>query len=180
MTQTENDPQAHNEAFVDRLSKLCRDRGHRAALRRWWSPSTRHHTYPVLGSLRVIDDPRFTLVAALYATHGSDHFSAHKQPGPGVGRAALQLAGGKTSSPAFESMERHFRRLLACDSLDELGPQLHRLVKRLQRDSIPLNYVGLLTDLRRWANNAEQVKIRWAREFWQATENDELATPAST
>lgn len=178
MTSSGNDPQAYNQAFVERLANLCRDRGHRAALRRWWSSSTRHHAYPVLGNLGVLDDPRFTFIAALYAAHGSEHFSAHKPGGPGVGRAALRLAGGKTSSPAFESMERHFRRLLACDTIEELGPQLHRIIKRLQRESVPLDYVALIKDLRLWADYSEQVKIRWATDFWQATEPEESATPA--
>jgi CRISPR type I-E-associated protein CasB/Cse2 len=63
--------------------------------------------------------------------------------GVGIGRAALRLG--------------------------ELAPQLHRLVKRLSREAVPLDYGRLLTQLRFWTSGyAESVKTDWAKEFWQA------------
>ena len=162
------DYQKQNEDFVVSLAKVCADRGHRAALRRWWSEGTRHYAYPILGKLFALDDDRKTLVAALYAVHSKDSAPAHVSGGNSVGKAALMIAGGSTSANGFDSMERHFRRLLAAESLDDLGPQLHRLVKRLERESIPLDYAGLLGDLRQFRNNPEAVKTRWALAFWQA------------
>jgi len=162
------DYQKQNEAFVDLLTRECRDRGHRASLRRWWSQSTRHHAYPILGKLRILDDSRKTLLAALFATHSKDNAPAHKPGGHSIGSAALKLGGGNTKSDAFSSMERHFRRLLAAEDLDALAPQLQRLVKRLEREGIPLDYARLLSDLRLFRNNAEKVKTGWALDFWQA------------
>jgi len=156
-----------NDAFVEQLRKLCADRGTRAELRRYWSESTRHYAYPVLGRLGALDDERETLLAGLFAIHDRDGTPAHRAGGPSVGTAFLNLAGGPKGA-AFESTERHFRRLLASVSLDDLADQLHRLVKRLEREGIPLDYAKLLSDLRFWKNNTEGVKTQWALDFWQA------------
>jgi CRISPR system Cascade subunit CasB len=170
------DYQKQNEDFAAALAKVCTDRGHRAALRRWWSEGTRHYAYPILGKLFALDNDRKTLVAALYAVHSKDSAPAHVSGAHSIGSAALKLGGGSTSANGFDSMERHFRRLLAAESLDDLGPQLHRLVKRLERKSIPLDYVRLLGNLRQFRNNPESVKTRWALDFWQAPA--EQLTPA--
>jgi CRISPR type I-E-associated protein CasB/Cse2 len=162
------DYQKQNEDFVAALIRVCADRGLRAAMRRWWSEGTRHYAYPILGKLFALDDDRKTLVAALYAVHAKDSAPAHVPGAHSIGSAALKLAGGSTSANGFDSMERHFRRLLAAESLDDLGSQLHRLVKRLERESIPLDYTRLLGDLRQFRNNPEAVKTRWAVAFWQA------------
>lgn len=170
------DYQKHNDDFVTRLSGLCRDRGFRSALRRWWSEGTRHYAYPILGKLSALDDGRKTLLAALYAVHAKDTAPAHVSGGHSIGSAALKLGGNSSQADAFPSMERHFRRLLSAGTLEDLGPQLHRLVKRLERESVPLDYAKLLGDLRQFGNNPEAVKTRWAIAFWQAPA--EQPTPA--
>lgn len=152
-----------NEPFIDQLLKVCLDRGHRAELRRYWSEGTRHYAFPVLGRLGALGDHKVpdALTAALYAENPN-----HLLGGRSLGSAALRLGGGE----AFDSMERHFRRLLACDAgeLKELGNQLHRLFIRFEREAISLDYNRLLWDLRRWPKNAEDIKTRWACDFWQA------------
>ncbi len=162
------DYQQQNEDFVVRLRELCRDRGTRAELRRYWSERTKSYASPVLGRLHAIDNTPRELTAALFATHDRDGTPAHRADGRSVGAAFLELAGGGRTKPAYESTERHFRRLLACDSLDDLAPQLHRLVKRLEQKAIPLDYTRLLRDLRFWSKSTERVKTDWALDFWQA------------
>lgn len=178
----ENQPayRQQNDAFVERLVSLCKDRGHRASLRRWWSatPRQKAFAYPPLGHLGALDDQAETILAALYAVHFSEAAGAHQPRGSDVGRAALKLAGGGMNADGFDSMERHFRRLLACDSLDELAGQLHRLVKRLSREGIPLDYAQLLSDLKLWRSGfADSVKTRWALHFWQAPAEAASTTP---
>jgi CRISPR type I-E-associated protein CasB/Cse2 len=153
---TITDPNTH---FLDHLRKVTEDRGKRAALRRYWSPVTRHQAYPILGELRALDDKRKTLIATLYAEH-PEH-----RPNIGIGTAARQLGKPKDGEHPYE---RHFRRLLACESDENLGQQLHRLVKRLAREAIGLDYADLHKRLNFWANYREEVKVRWAAEFWQA------------
>lgn len=149
-----------NSSFITQLAKLCEDRGHSASLRRYWSETTRPAALPILGRLGAIGDDRKSIVAALYAVH-----PAHAE-GLGIGRAALRLGERKDGEHPYD---RHFRRLLACADLDDLAPQLHRLVKRLSREAVPLDYSKLLTQLRFWTSgHAEGVKTDWAKEFWQA------------
>jgi len=149
-----------NREFVETLVKLCDDRGHAAALRRWWSSATEHQALQTLGRLRAIGDwPRST-IAALYAVHPQD-----QKNGPGLGRAALLLGDRKDGEHPYD---RHFRRLLAARTEKDLQTQLHRLVKRLHNEGFALDYAGLLRDLRLWKSGLEQkVKVRWAMEFWQ-------------
>lgn len=172
-TQTSSDYQKQNEDFVARVRERCRDRGTRAELRRYWSERTRHYAYPVLGALGAINDERRQLIAALYATHDRDNSPAHRIGGASVGAAFLHVAGGPKGG-AYDSTERHFRRLLACQTLEELGDQLHRLVKRLERDSTPIDYAKLLGDLRQWHNNSDAVKTRWSLDFWQAKPDSDI------
>ncbi len=169
------DYQKQNDDFVRQLASVCADRGHRAALRRWWSDGTRHYAYPVLGKLRAIDDDPKSLVAALYASHARDGNSPHLAGGNNIGGATLKLAGGSTAAAGFESMEKHFRRLLAAHDFQDLGQQLHRLVKRLERSSpyVPLDYSLLLKELNFWKATKQpelrdRVKTNWALAFWQA------------
>lgn len=150
-----------NREFIVSLTNLCDDRGHAAALRRWWSPATEHQAYPPLGRLGALGDWRLSTVAALYAVHGS-----HQTDGPGIGQAALRMGERKDGEHPYD---RHFRRLIASRTDDDLIRQLHRLIKRLHNEGIPLDYVRLLKDLRFWSSGHEQkVKVNWAKEFWQA------------
>lgn len=149
-----------DDLFLKELIRACDDRGKRAALRRWWSPATRAYAYPVLGGLRAIDNMPKTLTAALYAVHPN-----HSESARSIGQTCLRLGGDP------EAYEAHFRRLLASSSLDDLGEQLHRAVKRASRNGspLPVNYARLLRDLRLWDRGRwDAVKIRWAQDFWQA------------
>ena len=175
---TAQDYQTKNAEFVAELAALLHDRGLIANLRKWWSPTTLHFAYPVLGRLRALDDDRKTLVAALFAVHATGGRPPHSAGGASVGTAALKLAGGPKGA-GFDSMEKHFRRLLAANDLTELGPQLHRLVKRLERESIPLDYARLLGDLRQFDKSSERIKTNWALDFWQAAEPATPDTPQS-
>ena len=152
-----------NEPFIEQLTRVCQDRGHRAELRRYWSPATRHYAFPILGRLGALGPHKLpdALTAALYAENPN-----HLLGGNSLGRAALRLGAGD----ALESMERHFRRLLAADGneLEELGDNLHRLFLRFEREGIALDYNRLLWDLRTWAKRSDDVKSRWACDFWQA------------
>ena len=145
--------------FLNRLQEILVDRSSLAALRRYWSPATRHQAYPLLGQLGALRDDRKIILAALYAEHPKH------QAGVSVGKAALRLGERKDQNHSYDS---HFRRLLACNDLDDLAKQLHRLIKRLLREGIALDYSELHKNLNFWANYSEDVKVRWAADFWQA------------
>ena len=145
---------------MKRLQQIVEDRGNRASLRRYWSPTTRHQAYPILGRLGALDDNRKTILAALYAEHPE-----HKA-NISVGKATLLLGKREGGDHPYD---RHFRRLLSCDDISDLGQQLHRLIKRLSREGIGIDYADLHKRLNFWANYREDVKLRWASDFWQAS-----------
>ncbi|MCP5535197.1 MAG: type I-E CRISPR-associated protein Cse2/CasB [Akkermansiaceae bacterium] len=156
---TDNKP--NHADFIKRLQKITDDRGNRAALRKYWSPTTRHQAYPILGLLGALGDERKTITAALFAEHPE-----HRE-NISVGKAALLLGDRKDGDHPYD---RHFRRLLACDDLTDLGQQLHRLIKRISREGIGLDYADLHKRLNFWANYRDEVKLYWAADFWQASE----------
>lgn len=159
-------------SFLQSLIRTMNDRGNRAALRKYWSPTTRHHAYPILGKLGALRDDRKTILAALFAEH-PEH-----RPKASIGTAARKLGTPKEGEHPYE---RHFSRLLASDTLDDLAQQLHRLVKRLSREGIGLDYEDLHKRLNYWANYHEEVKVRWAADFWQAPiPSTEAPSPQTT
>jgi len=164
MTDTRDHEQEARD-FVARLARYAPGtkgdphRGERAMLRRYWSPGTRSYAYPVLGALRALGNEAKTLTAALYAIHPLDKDIAS------FGETCRRVAGKNR-----DTFEPHFRRLLACESLDDLAEQLPRLGRRAEREGVPINYKRLLNDLGLWhfAGAAEDIKTRWAKDFWQA------------
>lgn len=159
-----------DEPLIANVIAICRERGASSELRRFWSPATRHYAFPVLGRLRV-GDPRSpdAITAALYATNPN-----HKPGGPRPGKALQQFARGE------DSFDAHVRRLLASDSLEDVGSQLQRLFVRLAGAGIALDYNRLLWDLRKWTNHAEDIKTAWGQDYWMSPkelENAEAAAP---
>jgi CRISPR type I-E-associated protein CasB/Cse2 len=173
-----SDYDKENEKFVAALATICaKDSGHRAALRGWWSQATKIRAYPIFGRLGALDakrdlTPRM-VVAALYATHFQEGNPPHKAGGFSVGSAALCL-GNRENETHEHPFDRHFRRILASDSLEDLAAQLNRFVKRLSRAEgghVPLNYQLLLKQLRIWNSRPElrgRIGTDWAMDFWQA------------
>ena len=159
--KTTEDRLKEAEEFVFRLQPLAIDdkRGERAALRRYWSKTTRHYAYPILGRFAAIGIPSKEITAALYALHPSHG------PLRSLGETCRRLAGKDR-----DAFEPHFRRLLSADNLEELAEQLCRLVRRADKEKIPVNYVQLLRDLSRWKFDSESVKTQWAKDFWQAVD----------
>ena len=157
-----------DSTFIDHLRRALdgdRKRGERAALRRYWSPATRSQAYPILGQLGALNDSRTAILAALYAEH-----PVH-QSGLTVGKAAAGLGDRKEGEHPFD---RHFRRLLSCQEIGhthepgDLATQLHRLVKRLDREGIGLDYAALHKNLNFWKNYRDKVLLGWASDFWGA------------
>ena len=151
--------------FLERLQTIAKDRGNRAALRCYWSPATRYKAYPVLGRLYALENNRKEILAALYAEHAKPETANVNVPGQSVGKAALKLGDRENDKHPYDL---HFRRLLASDSLKDLSQQLYRLVKRLEREGIGLDYERLWEDLNCWTNYSERVKYKWAADFWRS------------
>jgi len=173
----------NRSTFLDYLRRSLdgeRKRGERAALRRYWSGATRSQAYPILGQLGALEDNRKAIIAVLYAEH-PEH-----QPKLTVGKAALLLGNRERNESGKEihPFDTHFRRLLSCQDLGtiaspgDLPIQLHRLLKRLSREGIGLDYGELHKDLNYWANYRDNVLLRWASDFWNAPLPESQTTAA--
>lgn len=160
---TTNDTNNRAERFLGRLRRIKDDRGKMAALRRAASPSTERQAWPVIYSLgEDIGNLAACTVGALYAQHPEEDSKAF-----GFGTTCRRIA--TDNGKDFEipdSFDRRFRRLLACDSADDVAGQLKAWIRFASAKGIGVNYEKLFWDLLSWNNHADDIKLRWARGFW--------------
>ncbi len=160
---TTNDTPNRAERFLERLRKITNDRGKMAALRRAASSSTERQAWPVIYSLgEDISSHAACTIAALYAEHAEEDSNAFSF-GTTCRRIALD---GVTDFKIPDSYDRRFRRLLACDSVEDAAGQLKAWIRFASAKGVGVNYEKLFWDLISWGNHADRIKLDWARGFW--------------
>ncbi len=164
MTTTQTKPQELAGRFLEYLRRLKNDRGAMADLRRALSPAQRHRAWPLLARFGRIDDPRYETVAGLFAYHPDETNSGN------LGTTCRQLSGD------HNTFDGRFRRMLACDR-DDICDHIRPVILTAKAKSIRVNYEQLFADLCYWSEN---VKARWAAEFWGAPAEEEAVAPANT
>jgi CRISPR system Cascade subunit CasB len=96
---------------------------------------------------------------------------------------ASSIVKTKSKSNGFNSLgkciskcgnEARLRRLLSSSTTDDLCKQLRPILSLIESNSISIDYVSLLNDLIRFQYNDEQVKARWAKDFYNHSENGDL------
>ena len=160
---TTNEPTNRAARFLERLRKITNDRGKMAALRRAASPSTIRQAWPVIYSLgEDIGSLAACTVGALYAQHPEEDTKAFSF---GVTCRRIATDNGKDFEIP-DSFDRRFRRLLACDSDDDVAGQLKAWIRFASAKGVGVNYEQLFWDLLTWNNKADRIKLDWARGFW--------------
>ncbi|MDD5349238.1 MAG: type I-E CRISPR-associated protein Cse2/CasB [Chthoniobacteraceae bacterium] len=150
------------------------DRGTLALLRAGSRPGSQHLAYAPLADLlnqagagaSRLDDPVWRAIPTLFAWHRI-HTSA---PWCNFGFTGRRLAGSDR-----ETFDAHFRRILACDTVDELLKLLPAYVRRAAANSVPINYVRLFWDLCEWRKSPEDAqgaKICWAKAYYSVIEKE--------
>lgn len=165
MSETKRTPKERAADFVGALRRASKDRGKMAALRRGLTDNPRMHVaaWPVITSLGGdIGEPYIT-IAALYASHPEETTIRN------FGETCRRLAQGD-GRDIIESFERRFRRLLACENVDDLIGQLRSWVRLAASKGVGVNYESLFTDLWNWPWYADEIRVKWARTFWQSGE----------
>lgn len=158
-----------NNSFVGKLYALARreDRGKLADLRRGLSDGTQQSAWPVLGAFGAFQSSIpllvFQSVGAFFALH------PHIARFGNMGTTCRRLRHEQDMSKP-DPFDARFRRLLACDSLDDLCGQLVGVVKMAKANDVPVDYDRLFTDLRWFDNNPQRVKIDWAKHYWGEVE----------
>ena len=169
-------PQNRAERFIAALRRAKADRGKMAALRRALNPRNQMDAWPVIADLGGdIQRPEYGIVAALYATHPEESEAANF----GV---TCRRIGLKESSDGQlpESYERRFRRLIACDTAEELGQHLRAWIRLAAAKGATVNYQRLFADLWNWEWYADDIRVRWAAEFWPARHCEETTAKEET
>jgi CRISPR system Cascade subunit CasB len=161
MTTNQPDPKQTAADVLTYLRRLRNDRGAMADLRCALSPARRPRAWPLLARVGGIDRPIYETVAGLFAYHPDETHSGN------IGTTCRRLAGENNS------FDGRFRRLLSCER-DEIGERLRPVILTAKAKGIPVNYEELFADLVYWGDN---VKARWARDYWGAPAEMEETTP---
>lgn len=164
MSETKRTPKERAAQFVGALRRARNDRGKLAALRRGLTDNPRMHVdaWPVVAGLGGdIGQPVFVAVAALFASHPEESNARN------LGETCRRIAQGDGKEIA-DSFERRFRRLLACDDVADVTGQLRSWVRLAASKGVGVNYESLFADLWNWPWNADEVRVKWARSFWQS------------
>jgi len=164
MSGNQPDPKETAARLLAYLRRLKNDRGALADLRCALSPTKRARAWPLLGRVGGIDNPRVEAVAGLFAYHPGETSTGN------LGTTCRRLAAENNSFDA------RFQRLLSCDR-DEICERLCPVILAAKAKGISVNYEELFADLCYWGDN---VKARWAHEFWGVPEGEEstaLAEP---
>lgn len=115
-----------------------------------------------------IRQPVYATVAALYATHSEENDLTN------FGASCRQIALKDSSDGKLPvSYECRFRRLIACDTAEQLGEHLRAWIRLASSKGAGVNYQRLFTDLWNWNWYADDIRVRWAAEFWPARRAEE-------
>jgi CRISPR system Cascade subunit CasB len=172
MSEAKRTPKERAADFVGALRRARNDRGKLAALRRGLTDNPRLHVdaWPVIAGLGGdIGQPAYVAIAALYASHPEESNACN------FGETCRRIAQGD-GKDIVESFERRFRRLLACDTVDDVISQLRSWVRLAASKGVGVNYESLMNDLLWWNRSADRTRVEWAKSFWQSGE----AAPAET
>jgi CRISPR system Cascade subunit CasB len=173
MSETKRTPKDRAADFVGALRRASNDRGKMAALRRGLTDNPRLHVdaWPVIAGLGGdIGQPACVAIAAFYASHPEESNARN------FGETCRRIAQGDSKDIA-ESFERRFRRLLACDTVEDVIGQLRSWVRLAASKGVGVNYESLFSDLWYWPWYADRTRVEWAKAFWQSGELAPAETP---
>lgn len=166
MSETKRTPRDRAADFVGALRRARNDRGKLAALRRGLTDNPRLHVdaWPVIAGFGGdIGQPACVATAALFASHPEESTARN------FGETCRRIALGDGKDIA-ESFERRFRRLLACDGVEDVIGQLRSWVRLAASNGVGVNYESLFADLWNWPWYADDIRVKWAKAFWQSGE----------
>lgn len=155
--------------LIDYLIRKKDDRGIMADLKCGLIESKKYRAYPYIGYFGGIDSKDADVVrtiAGLFAYH-----SVLTNTG-NMGDLCRKLC-GKDEDLDKGPIAKRFQYLLASNR-EEICDRVTRIILRAGREGIPVNYVGLYDDLKRWN---DRVKTKWAASFWNGKQEDSDVPP---
>ncbi|MGV6474768.1 type I-E CRISPR-associated protein Cse2/CasB [Azotobacter vinelandii] len=171
-TSTATPKPSRTERFVSHVIERCQqDKGLAARLRRADNPATEYQSWELLATFSIDlerEEQRLPFASVACAIARA---KAESNGSLSLGRAiAACYEDGRDSDQA----KARLRRLLACDDIAELCRLLRPLFSLIDsRAGQPLDYQRLLQQLLRFSRDPQQVKARWAQDFYgQATDEE--------
>lgn len=149
MNRTE--PKERAEQVLDFLRRHKPDRGAMANLRCALTDTRKCRAWPLLGEIGGIGNTTIETVAGLYATHPQETEKGN------IGSLCKALCGENNT------FEGRFKRILTCNTREEVCAHLRPLVTAAKAKGIPVNYHTLIVDLHYWS---DRVRVQWAQGFW--------------
>lgn len=174
-----------DERFVGALEDLLKmdDRAAMAALRRGLGkrPGAAMEMHPYVvpytqGLIYERDEEPYYIVAALFGFYPTKRWQSYNEKGQTNLGASFKLLAAQNEGG--ESIQRRFVALLNCDA-EDLPDHLRQAISLLKSKDIPVDWLQLLRDIKRWESDERRVQRRWARAFWgDATK--EMSSPQTT
>jgi CRISPR type I-E-associated protein CasB/Cse2 len=169
---TTTDTTSYAGRFIAALRRIEDDRGKMAALRRGLSEGTQRTAWPVIASLGMdIGNQAAITVAGLFATHPV--ISNARSLGQTCRFIATESG---HSSDIPDSFDKRFRRLIACDTVEEVTGQLSAWIRLAKSKGVGVNYEKLFRDLDDWRKWRNDIILRWARDFWSPRKDEEATS----
>ena len=148
-------------AMTIRRTKDASDTGFQAVMRRADNPHQCSAAWEFLVPFCDIANERqrlaFALVGAAIARAKPD-----RDGSASLGQALRNICGA--DADAVERESRRLRRLIACDTTEELIPVLRPILNYVQGNGAVVGYERLLRELLFWN---EKTRIAWTRDFYR-------------
>ena len=160
---TREEVRALADRLVGQLERwhVEQNRGPLARLRRGLSETTRHEASFVLGRLfgeLAVNHPVFETVAGCFALYPFE-----KPPSMGNFGATMRQTMPQEKMRDENEPHTRFRRLLACDSRDDICQHVRHVVRLAKSKDALMNYRQLFMDLWWWN---DRTKVEWAKTYW--------------
>jgi len=163
---TEVEKSSRGKAFVQSMLLRCQtDNALAAALRRADNPATEYQSWEYLAAFNIdLEKPwqrlPFACIAAAVA-----RAKLESNGSAGIGRA---LAACYEDGNESDQAKARLRRLLACDSVEECCRILRPMFSLIDsKAKVTLDYARLLDELLKFHWDSQQIKARWAQDFYR-------------
>ena len=162
------DKQKNNEPhpFLKFLFSLSpeKDRGVFADLRRGFSKTTEMRSWSYIGRFCNLNNDEERIVYQTIAAGFATNPEIDNTPYENWGSTMRKLA--KEGSDENKTFDVYFRRILACNSVEDVCERLRAPIIASKSKSVSVPWESLFWDLLRWNERAEEIKTRWAANYW--------------
>lgn len=157
--------------FLEFLERNRENPGVMADLRCALIPSLEYRSWQYIARFcKLEDDRERTIAATVCAAFGIGPESAGEREN--MGDVMGRIAHGDNGENGLSSFMLYFQRLLACNTIQELAPQLHGIFLAARSRNVLVNHKNLWYDLFSWS---DRVKCRWASHYWSYARKAENA-----